>query len=117
MTELFRVTAPLALRCPDGVRKLIAECFPHPSGLLYLDIFWHQSTPDQAAHLIHGELKGEGPWKIGDCVISVLGCQGTDPELQATYARWRDYLRESGQREYPSPEQIRDIARKLGAFA
>ena len=115
MTDLFRVTAPLVVRFPDGTRRVIAECFPHPSGILYLDIFWHQSTPDQAAHLIRGRLQGEGPWKIGDCVISVLGCQGTDPELQAPYALWRDYLHESGRREYPSAEQIRDIARKLGA--
>jgi hypothetical protein len=27
----------LALRCPDGTRKVIAACFPHSRGLLYLE--------------------------------------------------------------------------------
>jgi hypothetical protein len=115
MPDLFTVTAPLSLRCQDGTRKVIAACFPHPAGLLYLDTFWHLSTPEQAAHLIRGELAGEGPWKIGGCVITVLGCHNTDPDLAAPFAHWRDYLAGSGEREYPPREQIRDIARKLGA--
>lgn len=115
MADLFSVTAPLSLRAPDGGKKVIAACFPHPLGLLYLDIFWHLSTPDQAAHLISGRLRGEGPWKIDGWVIQVLGCQGVDPELQAPYARWRDYLLANGEQEYPPPKQIRDIARRLGA--
>lgn len=115
MADLFTVTAPLALRHPDGGEQVIAACFPHPSGILYLDCFWHQSTPNQAAHLIRGELRGEGPWRIGDTIIRVLGCQNTDPHLAGPYAQWRDYLRTCGAEEYPPPEQIRDIARRLGA--
>ena len=115
MADLYRVTAPLALRLPDGTRKVVAACFPHPKGLLYLDTFWHQSTPAAAAHLIVGELKGDGPWTIGGCVITVLGCHGTDPDLALTYARWRDYLEQAGPQDYPPPDQIRDIARRLGA--
>ncbi len=115
MANLYSVTAPLSLRDPDGSRKVIAACFPHPAGLLYLDIFWHKSTPKQAAHLIRGELSGEGPWKIGGHVINVLGCQGVDPDLQAPYSQWRDYLQTAGEEEYPPAEQIREIAGKLGA--
>lgn len=114
MINPFSVTAPLALRFADGSEKIIAECFPHPKGLLYLDIFWHQNTPNEAAHLLEGELSGEGPWKIGGCVIRVLGCHGTDPQLQAPFTAWRDYLKQHGD-QYPPPEQIRDIARRLGA--
>jgi hypothetical protein len=116
MADLFSVTAPLALRLPDGSSKLIAECFPHPEGLLYLDIFWHRSTPDQAAHLVRGELTGDGPWRIGDCVIRVLGCQGTDPDLQPAFTRWQDYLQRFGPTQYPPADQIREIARRLGAM-
>jgi hypothetical protein len=115
MADLFAVTAPLALRLPDGREQVIAACFPHPLGLLYLDCFWHQRTPDEAAHLIRGELRGEGPWRIGEAVIRVLGCHHTDPPLVEPYARWRDYLETRGAEEYPSPEQIRAIARRLGA--
>ena len=115
MADIFSVTAPLALRCPDGTRKVIAACFPHSRGLLYLDPFWHRRTPREAAHLIEGELQGEGPWKIGTCVISVLGCHGTDPDLAAAYAQWRAYLESDEGADYPGREQIRSIARRLGA--
>jgi hypothetical protein len=115
LADLHGVTAPLALRLPDGTRKVIAACFPHPSGLLYLDTFWHQSTPTEAAHLIPGEVTGAGPGKVGGCVVAVLGCQGTDPDLALAYARWHDYLEQAGPEDYPPPAQIRDIARRLGA--
>jgi hypothetical protein len=115
MASLFSVTAPLALRCRDGTRKVVAACFPHPRGVLYLDTFWNLSTPQRAAHLITGDLTGDGPWKIGDCVITVLGCSGTDPDLAQSFAQWRDYLENQGEHQYPPDEQIRHIARKLGA--
>jgi hypothetical protein len=115
MADLYTVTAPLALSCLDGTRKVAAACFPHPLGVLYLDTFWHLSTPERAAHLIRGELSGDGPWKIGDCVIRVLGCRDTDPDLAEPFARWREYLENASEGDYPPQEQIRDIARKLGA--
>ena len=115
MADPYTVTAPLALRLPDGSEQVIAACFPHPLGLLYLDCFWHQSTPQASAHLIRGTLSGEGPWRIGDHVLRVLGCHHTDPHLAEPYARWREYLEVHGETDYPPPEQIRAIARRLGA--
>jgi hypothetical protein len=113
----YDVSAPLALRFKStGDAKVIAACFPHPSGLLYLDLFWHRRTPAEAAHLLRGQLHGEGPWRIGDCVISVLGCHNTDPDLADQFAAWRAYLEsDAAAVEYPPPEQMRDIARRLGA--
>ena len=116
MANLFSVTAPLVLRCPDGTRKVIAACFPHPRGLLYLDLYWYRLTPSEAAHLLDGKVWGEGPWKIGGCVISVLGCHNTDPDLAAPFAEWRAYLESDGGATYPPLEQIRNIARRLGAL-
>ena len=49
----------------------MAEFFPHPRGLLFLDLFWHQQG-EAAIHVVAGAYKGEGPWKVGACVISVL---------------------------------------------
>ncbi len=113
----YDVTAPLALRWrASGAAKVIAVCFPHPEGLLYLDLFWHRKAPTDAAHLLRGELTGSGPWRIGDCVIRVLGCHNTDPELAGDFARWRTYLEsDAAAAQYPPPAQIRDIARRLGA--
>jgi len=91
-------------------------CFRHPLGLLVLEAFWHLKRPDEAAHLLRGELHGDGPWRIGDCVITVLGCQGTDPDLADQFAAWRDYLQSpAAAQAYPPPAQIQDIARRLGA--
>ncbi len=113
MAQIDTVTAPLVIRFSGNREKVVARAFPHPRGLVYLDLFWHLSTPDKAAHLIEGELKGEGPWRLGDVRIRVLGCAATDPELQQQYIPWRDYLNEHAD-EYPPEAQIREIARKLG---
>ncbi|MCB1723510.1 MAG: hypothetical protein KDJ39_07430 [Gammaproteobacteria bacterium] len=114
MPAIDSVTAPLVLRHADGNEQLVAACFPHPLGLLYLDLYWHRSGPEHAAHLIRGALSGDGPWRIGDARLRVLGCHNTDPHLQASFAAWQRYLREHVD-EYPPRAQIVEIARRLGA--
>lgn len=114
MAAIEQVTAPLVIRFVDGSEKVVAACFPHSLGLLYMDLFWHQSTPNQAVHLIRGELNGDGPWRIGDARIRLLGCHNTDPHLQDQFGPWQAYLQERGE-EYPPRPQILAIARRLGA--
>jgi hypothetical protein len=114
MAAIESLTAPLVVRFANGTKHLVAAAFPHPRGMIYLDLYWHRRTPERAAHLIEGELRGEGPWRVGDAVVRVLGCQATDPELQETFAEWQHYL-QTHEGEYPPRAQIRDIARRLGA--
>lgn len=113
MAAIETVTAPLVVRFSDGREKVVARAFPHPRGLVYLDLFWHLSTPDRAAHLVEGELRGEGPWRVGDVTLRVLGCHHIDPHLQAQFLSWKHHLETHGDR-YPPEEQIREIARRLG---
>lgn len=113
MPNIDTMVAPLVLRT-DGEESVIAAAFTHPSGLLYLDLFWHLSTPNKAVHLIKGEITGDGPWKIANSVIRVLGCNHTDPHLQDQYGPWQEYLQSEGDK-YPPREQIIEIAQKLGA--
>lgn len=115
MASINSVTAPLAILFDDGSKKLAAECFEHKLGLLYLSPFWHLQQPQDAAHLIKGTLKGEGPWRIGNTTIRVLGCHNTDPDLQVEYQNWSSYLSENSA-NYPPAEQIKEIAAKLGAL-
>lgn len=115
MAAIESVTAPLVIRFGDGTERVVAHCFPHRLGLLWLDLFWHQRTPRESAHLLRGALTGEGPWRVGDAVIRVLGCQNTDPHLQGQYLPWKTYLEQHGDR-YPPPPQVREIARRLGAL-
>ncbi|HIE55712.1 MAG TPA: hypothetical protein EYP90_11120, partial [Chromatiaceae bacterium] len=82
MAELDTITAPLVIRFRDNREKVVARAFPHPRGVLYLDLFWHLKKPREAAHLLEGELRGVGPWRIGNAVIRILGCANTDPHLQ-----------------------------------
>lgn len=114
MPDIFSVTAPLMLRAPDGTEKVIAECFPHPQGLLYFDLYWHLGQPSETTHVLPGEIKGEGPWKIGGHILNVLGCHGTNHELASHYQHWQNFLN-SAQAEYPPAPLIDAIARKLGA--
>ena len=113
MAQIDTVTAPLVIRFSREEEKVVARAFSHPLGLVYLDLFWHQSTPDKAAHLIQGKLCGEGPWRVGEARIRVLGCANTDPHLQEQYLPWRDYLSQHPE-EYPPEDQIRKIAKRLG---
>lgn len=115
MAQIDRVTAPLVLRDPNGDEKLIAACFRHPRGLLYLDLYWHLSTPREAAHLIEGELRGEGPWRIGDHRLRVLGCAHTDPHLADSFSDWQNHLQQHPER-YPPRAQIQELAVRLGAL-
>lgn len=114
MPAIDSVTSPLAILFDTGEKKLAAACFEHQLGLLYLDPFWHLKSPADSAHLIRGKLKGDGPWRIDNATIRVLGCRNTDPELQVEFTNWNEYLENSG--DYPPREQILDIVRKLGAL-
>ena len=116
VADLFSVTAPLLIRLADGSRAVIAECFPHPQGILYFDLFWHGGDPAETIHLIAGEITGAGPWKIGASVVRVLGCQGTDAELADAWAQWSLYLNDCAE-EYPPRALIYAIARGRGAIS
>ena len=115
MADLFSVTAPLLIRDPAGRKRVMAEVFRHPEGLLYFDLFWHRQPPDEGIHLVKGAVHGDGPWKVGDCVVTLLGCQGTNPEAAAEYADWQFYLESQGA-DYPAPAQIEVLAREYGAL-
>lgn len=100
MADLFAVTSPLMIRSPHGGEKLIAELFPHPEGIIFFEIFWNQSSDNQGIHFIEGDVKGEGPWKVGDYVINVLACHGTNQELAQDFAQWQMYL-QAPMNDYP----------------
>ena len=113
MAELSTVTAPLALRFPDGNREIAAAAFAHPEGVLWFELGWYDGEPDQVIHLIEGELEGDGPWRVGGVVITLLGCQGSDPELASRYAAWQ--ATQQGKEPPPRP-LIEAIARRRGAL-
>ena len=111
------MTAPLMLRKPDGAATIMVERFPlaHGEGLVYFEMYWHLQRPaSRAIHRIEGEVKGEGPWKIGDAVITVLGCHGTHPELAAAFSEWQSFLQQGGA-GYPARPVIESLARDCGA--
>lgn len=92
----------------------MVERFEHPDGLLYFEMFWHLHRPaSRGIHLVRGEIRGDGPWKVGDAVVSVLGCQGTNPECAVAYAQWQAFL-EQGAPGYPFPDAIQNLARQHG---
>jgi hypothetical protein len=64
---------------------------------------------------VEGALKGEGPWKVGDAVITVLGCQGTDPVMAGLYARWQTHMQQPGF-AFPPRDIVVALARERGAL-
>jgi len=114
LADLFSVTAPLLLRRPDGSLHVMAEVFPHPDGLLYFDLYWDCRPPQTGIHLVTGEIHGAGPWKIGDCVVTLLGCHGSHPEQAADHAAWQSYVEQQGS-DFPARDRIEALAREYGA--
>ncbi|HCU54512.1 MAG TPA: hypothetical protein DIC36_09650 [Gammaproteobacteria bacterium] len=114
MADLFTVTAPLLIRRPDGRQHVAAEIFRHPHGVVYFELFWNLRDPEQSVHVVTGTFKGDGPWKIGDTVIRVLGCHGTDGDLARQFDEWRMY-RAQHTDTYPERPFIEAIARRHGA--
>lgn len=112
MADLFSMTAPLTLRLPTGEERLMAERFRHPRGLLYFDLDWHVGDPATTLHVVEGAISGDGPWRVGDCIVRVLGCHGSDPALAAEYTRWQQRLEQDG---YLPRPLIEAIARRYGA--
>ena len=114
MADIFDMCSPLMIRLPSGQKRVMAECFPHPQGMLYFDLFWHLGDAQDTVHLVAGPIKGDGPWKVGEAVVHVLGCHGTDHELASAFENWRQYLLENVD-AYPARALILAIARRHGA--
>lgn len=111
--NIFSVNTPLTIRFPDGEKKIMIEYFPHQDGLLFFEPFWN-TTEAYKPVIVNGEIKGDGPWKVGDCVVTVLACHGCDAALALAFADWQGYLQMHG-KDYPPPTVIMDQARAHGA--
>ena len=111
--KLFSANTPLAIRFPNGSKKIMVEYFCHVDGLLFFEPFWN-TIEKYVPVVVAGEIKGDGPWKVGDCVVTVLACHGTDATLALEFADWQGYLQMQGD-EYPTPEAIAQLAQSYGA--
>jgi hypothetical protein len=111
MADLFSVTAPLLIRYPDGAAHVMVHRLRHPQGLVYFRPFWDRMPPAEGIVLAAGDIRGDGPWKVGDAVVTLLGCHGSHPEHAAEYADWQHHLAECRD-AYPESEQLADLARE-----
>jgi hypothetical protein len=109
MADLFSVIAPLLIRYPDGDTHIMVHRLRHPQGLVYFRAFWDRLPPAEGIVLAAGEIRGDGPWKVGDAVVTLLGCQGSHPEHAAEYADWQLHLAECRD-DYPESEQLAALA-------
>jgi len=116
MADIFSLTAPITVKRLNGPQQVVAEYFKHPQGILYFDLYWHTQQPEQAMHIVEGEITGEGPWRVGDTIFNVLGCRGTNIEMAMQHEQWLTYLQTPGT-DYPVDGLIHAIARKMGAEA
>jgi len=115
MADLFSVTAPLAIRFRDsGEKQIMVERLPYADGLLFLPAFWTDSEPQQALRYVAGPIAGDGPWKVGNAIVTVLACHGTDAELASEFSAWQGRLMELGD-AYPSRSDIETLMKTLAA--
>ncbi len=115
MADLFSVTAPLAIRFRDsGEKQILVERLPYSDGLLFLPAFWTDTRPELALRFVPGPIAGEGPWKVGNAIVTVLACHGTDAGLAAEFSAWQSRLLELGP-EYPAKSDIETLMKTLAA--
>jgi hypothetical protein len=115
MPDLFEMKRPLSVNFTDGSKTIAVAYYPHAQGMVFLEPFWEQKADGQKALVVKGDVKGDGPWRVGNAVFSLVGCQGTDPDLAQLLAEWEFHLQSVGA-EYYEPEQIRELAREYGAL-
>lgn len=111
MADLFSVTAPLLIRYPDASAHVMVHRFRHPQGLVYFRPFWDRMPAAEGIVLAAGEIRGDGPWKVGAAVVTLLGCHGSHPEHAAAYADWQLHLAQCRD-DYPESEQLAALARE-----
>ncbi len=116
MADLFTVTAPLAIRLPDGRKEVVVEKLSYSDGLIYLPPFWPEMNIEDALRFVPGPIKGDGPWKIGDSVVAVLACHGTDARLASDFSSWQSYLMQVDD-AYPQPAEIEKLMKVHAARA
>ena len=114
MADLFSVTAPLAIRFPNGEKWIMVHRIPYNDGLLFLPPFWLDSGPEEAMRYVAGPIKGDGPWKVGDAVVTVLACHGTDAVLANEFSCWQTRLMEMGD-AYPDQDDIEQLMKTHAA--
>ena len=115
MADLFSITAPLLIRYPDDRLEVMVDCLHHPAGLVYFRPFWDQMSLTEGIRLVTGEVRGGGPWKFGDAVVTVLGCRGPHPEQAAEFAEWQVYREQFGSK-YPDVDALTQFAREAGYY-
>ncbi len=111
--KLLSMRSPLYIRYPNGEMRVIEQIFAHPQGVLYFELFW-EKDPTYSIHLIEGEIRGEGPWKVGECSFHVLGCNHTHPQLCEMHSFWQSELL-TGPEKFRTGE-IPTIALEKGAI-
>jgi hypothetical protein len=114
MADLFTVTAALAIRFASGEKQIMSERLAYQDGLLFLPTFWTESGIDKALRFVAGPIKGDGPWKVGDAVATVLACHGTDAELANEFACWQTHLTQMGE-AYPAGDKIEKMMKTRAA--
>jgi hypothetical protein len=106
VADLFSVTAPMAIRYRDsGVQQVMVERLPYADGLLYLPAFWTDRPLQQALRYVPGPVEGDGPWKVGNSIVTVLACHGTDAALAGEFTAWQARVMAMGD-AYPASSDI-----------
>ncbi len=114
MVDLFSVTAPLAIRFASGEKQIMTEHLAYGGGLLFLPVFWTETGIDEALRFVPGPIKGDGPWKVGEAVVTVLACHGTDAELANDFSCWQTHLLQLGD-AYPARDKIQKMMKTRAA--
>ncbi len=85
---------PLLIHVAPDNDRLIAALVKHPKGWVFADVGWAGPLCSfHPFHLVEGELSGEGPWQLGDYVITEAE---PGSEQAKEWAAWTAWAKENG---------------------
>lgn len=89
--NLFKTKKLLMIIHPIGGRRTMDYVFKTPIGICFFDDGWSE-TSNNPIHFVDGEIRGKGPWTVGDSRIEVV----TDQAVLENHAKWVAYKKANG---------------------
>ena len=80
---------------------------------MFLPAFWTEKGVEASLRYVPGPIEGDGPWKVGNAIVTVLACHGTDAVLASEFSAWQGCLLQLAE-AYPDK---RDLEQRMKMHA
>ena len=87
LKEAFESNVPLKILVMEDHERVIAEGFIVDGGIEFWDTGWDEAS-FHPMHYVKGKITGQGPWKVGDKIITQL--EGDEEDFEY-WQNWQNF--------------------------